>query len=162
MDKLWAPWRSRYVKSKKNGGCVFCLSSKSKSDKKNYIITRNKYVFSILNIYPYNNGHIMAAPYRHIKDINSLNKNETLELMELINESVKLLKMVLKPDAFNIGINMGKAAGAGFASHLHVHILPRWQGDTNFMPLIAKTKVIPQSLSELYKRLKEANKKIYK
>ena len=154
MDKLWAPWRSEYIKSKKNKGCIFCLKSKLKNDKKNYIVSRGKYVFSMLNIFPYNNGHIMVAPYRHIKDLGKLNDNELIELMKHANKAMKSLKKVLNPCAFNVGINIGKAAGAGYADHLHIHIVPRWQGDTNFMPIICNTKVISEALDELYKRIK--------
>ncbi|MCK5306246.1 MAG: HIT domain-containing protein [Candidatus Omnitrophica bacterium] len=159
MEKLWAPWRAKYAKSKKTKGCIFCLKPKSKSGNKEYIVTKGRYVFSMLNIYPYNNGHIMVAPYRHIQDLDGLDKEEALELMEMINKSINLLKAVLKPSAFNIGINIGSIAGAGYAEHLHVHIVPRWQGDTNFMPIIAKTKVVPEALDELYKRLKDTQKK---
>lgn len=159
MDRLWAPWRLHYVKSsKKNKGCIFCLKPKSKNDKKHYIISREKYTFSILNIYPYNNGHIMVAPYRHVKYLDNLRPDETLELMELVNSSIKLLKKVLKPDGFNIGINIGRSAGAGYAKHIHVHIVPRWEGDVNFMSITAKTKVIPEALDDLYTRLKKIQK----
>ncbi|MCK4518823.1 MAG: HIT domain-containing protein [Candidatus Omnitrophica bacterium] len=159
MEKLWAPWRAEYTKSKKTKGCIFCLKPKSKGGKKDYIVTRGEYVFSMLNAYPYNNGHIMVAPYRHIQGLDGLKKEETSELMEMVNKSIYLLKTILKPSAFNIGINIGSIAGAGYAEHLHVHIVPRWQGDTNFMPIIAKTKVVPEALDELHKRLKDAQKK---
>ncbi len=155
MDRLWAPWRSAYITSKKEKGCIFCTKCRLKDDKKNYIISRGEFVFSMLNIYPYNNGHVMVAPYRHVKDLDKLNIDEMTELMEHSRKIIKMLKKVLKPDAFNIGINMGRIAGAGFAEHLHIHIVPRWRGDTNFMPIIGKAKIISQSLDELYKRLKK-------
>ena len=158
MDRLWAPWRSKYVKSKKDKGCIFCNKSKENKDKANYIVKRGKYCFAILNIYPYNNGHIMVAPYRHISDLDKLKKDELVEIMELTQELIKKLKKVLKPSAFNCGFNLGEVAGAGYADHLHIHIVPRWQGDTNFIPIIGKTKVIPQSLDDLYKRLMIQNK----
>jgi ATP adenylyltransferase len=154
MDKLWAPWRSKYVKLNKEKDCIFCLKLESKK-RKNYIISRGEKVFSLLNIYPYNNGHVMVAPFRHVRDLDQLKDDELTELMKHTNKIIKKLKKVLRPDAFNVGLNLGKDAGAGFAGHLHIHIVPRWRGDTNFMPVIGKTKVIPQSLDELYKRLKK-------
>lgn len=154
MDKLWAPWRIKYIQGKKTKGCIFCQKPRQKKDKLNYIITRKKHVYSLLNIFPYNNGHIMVAPYRHINELEKFNINERLELMELITQTMKLLRKKLKPQGFNIGINVGKVAGAGIDNHLHVHIVPRWDADTNFMPVLAKTKIISQSLDELYKLLK--------
>ena len=109
----------------------------------------------MLNIYPYNNGHLMIAPYRHKGSLQDLNEYEMLELMVLTKKSVKELDKILKPDGYNIGINLGKVAGAGFPGHLHVHIVPRWNGDTNFMPVLTKTKIISESLDSLYKRLKK-------
>jgi ATP adenylyltransferase len=155
MDKLWAPWRSQYVKSKKDEGCIFCNKPRENKDDKNYITKRGKLVFSMLNVFPYNNGHVMVSPYRHVKDLDDLKDNELTELMKHTNQIIKLLKKVLNPDAFNVGMNLGAQAGAGYADHLHIHIVPRWKGDTNFMPVIGKTKVIPESLDELYRRLKE-------
>lgn len=158
MDRLWAPWRSSYVKGKKEKGCIFCTKPKSKNDKKNYIVKRGEKVFSMLNIFPYNNGHVMVAPYRHVKNLDKLTKEELTELMIHVNKIINMLKKVLKPDAFNVGFNLGKIAGAGYANHIHVHIVCRWQGDTNFMPVIGKVKVIPESLDELYERLKDIEK----
>ncbi|MFC1594489.1 HIT domain-containing protein [Candidatus Omnitrophota bacterium] len=153
MKRLWAPWRIQYVQ-KKQKGCLFCRVKKSKRDSKNYIVKRSKYSFSILNIYPYNNGHIMIVPFRHVKDLEALRKEELLDMLELVKETKKDVSALLKPHGFNIGINIGKIAGAGFAHHIHVHLVPRWKGDANFMPIIADTKVISQSLEELYTRLK--------
>jgi ATP adenylyltransferase len=153
MQRLWAPWRSKYVKSKKEKGCIFCLKPKAKKDKENYIVKRGKHAFVILNIYPYNNGHAMIAPYRHVGELDKLKKEELIEIMELTQEMIRRLKKVLKPHAFNCGFNLGDVAGAGYADHLHIHIVPRWQGDTNFIPVIGDTKVIPQSLNDLYDRL---------
>ncbi len=154
MDRLWAPWRSKYVRSKKDKGCIFCTKPKQKKDKTNYIIKRGKHCFAILNIFPYNNGHVMIAPYRHVSNLDDLKKSELIEIMELTQEIIKKLKKILKPRAFNCGFNLGEVAGAGYADHLHIHIVPRWQGDTNFIPIISNTKVIPQSLDDLYKRIK--------
>ncbi len=153
MEKLWAPWRIKYVQAAKTRGCIFCQKAKQKRDAKNYIILRGKTVFSMLNIYPYNNGHLMVAPYRHIGQPDKLNEQETAELFSMVNDSVRKLRAKLKPQGFNIGMNIGKAAGAGIDKHLHVHVVPRWEGDTNFMPIISGTRVLAQSLDELYRML---------
>ena len=151
MNKLWAPWRNVFIKVKKIKGCIFCV--KGKKDKNLFIIKRSKHSFAMLNIYPYNNGHIMVSPFRHAKDLKTLNDEELLDIIKLTRDMQALLEKKLKPHGFNIGINTGKAAGAGYEDHLHIHIVPRWKGDTNFMPVIADTKVMPESLKELYKLL---------
>ena len=120
------------------------------------IIKRPKFSLSLLNIFPYNNGHIMVAPYKHTKDLRDLNDREMLDLISLVRDTCSLLSKVLKPKGLNIGMNIGKLSGAGFAEHLHIHIVPRWRGDTNFMPVISDTKVISESLSSLYQRLKNS------
>jgi ATP adenylyltransferase len=148
MDKLWAPWRSVFIKIRKIKGCIFCI--KGKKDKDLFIIKRSGYSFAMLNIYPYNNGHIMVSPFRHVKDLKGLNDEELLDIIKLARDMQLLLEKKLKPHGFNMGINMCKAAGAGYKDHLHIHIVPRWKGDSNFMPVIADTKVVPQSLKELY------------
>jgi ATP adenylyltransferase len=169
MDKLWAPWRINYIKAsaKKNGGsantcggkkqkaCIFCKSRTWRA--KNYIIVNNRYSFAILNKYPYNNGHILVAPRRHIKDITNLKDAEIIDIFKTLREVKIILTKVLRPNGFNIGINISAVAGAGITGHLHIHIVPRWKGDTNFMPVIYNTKIISQSLDELYKRLKNVN-----
>ena len=154
-DILWAPWRMGYILGIKKKGCFLCKSLKSRKDDENYVVFRGNKVFVVMNIFPYNNGHLMVVPNRHIKDINSLDVEEETELMEVIKKCVKILKKVLNPDGFNIGLNLGKVAGAGLESHIHFHIVPRWDGDTNFMPVISNVKVIPQSLKELYTILKK-------
>lgn len=151
MDKLWAPWRSKFVKAKKKKGCIFCL--KNKKGKDPFIVKKSKFSFALLNIYPYNNGHVMVSPYRHVKDLKGLTDEELLDVMKLVKEVQSLLEQKLKPHGFNIGINTGKVGGAGYEGHIHVHIVPRWLGDTNFMPVTANTKVLPQSLEELSKLL---------
>jgi len=151
-NNLWAPWRIRYILSGNKKGCFLC---KTESSSKKFILYKGKYAFVILNIFPYNNGHLMIAPYRHIKEIEKLNEDEEKEIFSCIKISLKILKKILKPDGFNIGINIGKCAGAGLPGHLHFHIVPRWEGDTNFMPVIGNTKIISQSISELYKILKK-------
>ncbi len=159
MDKLWAPWRSKYIaKVGSIKGCIFCSKPKSKKDKKNHIICRSRHSFSILNIYPYNNGHMMIVPYRHVNDIAKLNDEETLDLMHLLKKSQELLSKTMHPDGYNIGINIGRAAGAGLKDHVHIHLVPRWIGDSNFMPVFATTKVISESLDALYDRLKKCSR----
>lgn len=154
MDRLWAPWRIKYIQSIHKKECIFCKRKKRKE--KNYVFINNKYSFAILNIYPYNNGHTMVAPIRHINKISQFKKEEILDIFKTLNEAIKRLNKVLKPQGFNIGINTSDFAGAGIKGHLHIHIVPRWKGDTNFMPVLFNTKVIAQSLNELYLRLENA------
>ncbi|MBU4305998.1 MAG: HIT domain-containing protein [Candidatus Omnitrophica bacterium] len=154
MDNLWAPWRIQYIQAKKTKGCIFCQKPKQKKDRINYIVVRKKYVYSLLNIFPYNNGHVLIAPFRHVAELDKLNGEEKLELLDLVIETTKILKAILKPHGFNIGMNVGKTAGAGIDAHLHVHVVPRWNADTNFMPVLTETKIISQSLDELYRMIK--------
>ncbi|NQT75741.1 MAG: HIT domain-containing protein [Candidatus Omnitrophica bacterium] len=156
MDKLWAPWRSKFVKARKRKECIFCLKNKQAKDK--FIIKKSKFAFAILNIYPYNNGHVMVSPHRHVKDLKGLNDAELLDIIKMTKEMQVLLEKKLRPHGFNIGINTGKVGGAGYRGHVHIHIVPRWEGDTNFMPVTGNTKVIPQSLKELYKILTNLRK----
>lgn len=159
MDKLWAPWRSKYItKVGSIKGCIFCSKPKSKNDRVNYIVSRSRHSFSILNIYPYNNGHIMIVPYRHVDDIAKLDDEGVLDLMCLLKQSQELLSKAMNPDGYNIGINMGKAAGAGLKDHVHIHLVPRWVGDVNFMPVFTSTKVISESLDALYDKLKKCSR----
>ncbi|MBU1061337.1 MAG: HIT domain-containing protein [Candidatus Omnitrophica bacterium] len=151
MDRLWAPWRSGFVRKKKKGRCIFCLKKKDGKDR--FIIKKTKFSVALLNIYPYNNGHIMVSPLKHVKDLKALKDKELLDLMKLVLEMQSLLEKRLRAQGFNIGINVGSVGGAGYKDHVHIHIVPRWTGDTNFMPVISRTKVIPQSLKELYKVL---------
>ena len=153
---IWAPWRIGYIAGKREKGCLFCRVKREKRDKENYLLFRGKYCFIILNAFPYNNGHLMIAPFRHIKEPSQFKEEEVVELWRLVALSIRLLKDVLKPEGFNIGLNLGKIAGAGYPGHLHLHLVPRWSGDTNFMPTVAKTKVISQSLNKLYEELKKS------
>jgi ATP adenylyltransferase len=157
MDRLWAPWRIKYVRSKIKKRCIFCNTDAPSA--KNYIILKTEYSTARLNTFPYNNGHIMVSPIRHIAEFGQLDENEVLDIFKTLNKVKELLDKVLKPHGYNIGINITKSAGAGIASHLHIHIVPRWLGDTNFMPALFDTKVISQSLEELYKRLKDVKPK---
>ena len=161
MDKLWAPWRVKYVTklAGKTKACVFCKMLKEKKDKKNYIVERTKHSFTVLNIYPYNNGHVLILPKRHLDGLGKLTRVEREDLFDLLESTRKLLDKTMQPAGYNVGINLGRAAGAGFPGHLHIHIVPRWRGDVNFMPVIGDTKIISQSLKTLLSRLKNANKK---
>lgn len=157
MNKLFAPWRVEYVKKAKEGEneCIFCSKPKEKDDKENLILKRGEDNFIILNKYPYNPGHAMVAPYRHESNITKLDEQEVIEQHKLISTYIEASKEVFKPDGFNIGSNLGKTAGAGIDDHLHIHIVPRWEGDNNFMPVISDTKIISQSLKSAYEELKK-------
>lgn len=155
MDKLWAPWRVKYVTKliRETKGCVFCRMLEEKNDKKNLIVLRSKLSFTVLNLYPYNNGHLLVLPQRHVDDLSKLSAEETAELFSLLNYSKGLVDKIMKPDGYNVGMNLGRAAGAGFPGHLHIHLVPRWKYDVNFMPVLTETKVISQSLKTLHERL---------
>ncbi|MCG2676001.1 HIT domain-containing protein [bacterium] len=153
MDIIWAPWRMKYIMGEKEKNCLFCRVAKEKKDEKNYLLFRGQKCFIILNTFPYNNGHLMVAPYRHLANLEDLNTEELSELMGLVSKSVGWLKEALKPEGFNIGMNLGKIAGAGIEDHLHIHVVPRWSGDSNFMPTIAQVKVIPELLKDTYRKL---------
>jgi ATP adenylyltransferase len=157
MEKLWAPWRIDYILSEKPKGCIFCDKPAEKKDEDNYILYRGRYHFIILNAFPYNNGHLMVAPRRHVRDLAGLRAGESADLWQALVRAQKLLSKVLSPQGYNIGINLGDVAGAGIPGHLHVHIVPRWKGDTNFMPTLAGAKIISQSLEQLILRLREAD-----
>ncbi len=153
MQIIWAPWRMEYIQGKHLSECLFCQKFSEKDDNTNYILYRGNLGFIILNTYPYNNGHLMVAPIRHIADITLLNEKELCKLMNLVQKGVEGLKEVYNPAGFNIGLNLGEAAGAGITDHLHIHIVPRWQGDTNFMPALCDTRVMPQYLRVTYNAL---------
>lgn len=157
MERLWAPWRIKYLEAKKKSGCIFCANQKLRG--KDYVILKTGLSVAMLNIFPYNNGHIMVSPLRHIKELSQLKETEAVDLFRTLNKVKLLLDKVLKPQGYNIGINISKAAGAGIPGHLHIHIVPRWRGDTNFMPVVNDTRVISQSLDELYKKLRHAQSK---
>jgi ATP adenylyltransferase len=160
MDILWSPWRYAYIKSGENAsneprGCVLCgILSNNASDKDNFILYRGKFNFVVLNIYPYISGHLMVVPFAHIAELDQAEKNITNELMDLTKRCQTILRDTYQPHGFNIGINQGKAAGAGVAEHLHQHVLPRWVGDANFMTAIGETRTIPEDLRTTYKKLK--------
>lgn len=153
MLTLWAPWRMEYIAGDKSSGCILCEKPKEGRDSENFILFRGEAVFIIMNIFPYNSGHLLIAPYRHIDTLALLTKEEAAELMAFAQKSEKVLKETLKAEGFNLGINLGKAAGAGIEGHIHLHVVPRWNGDTNFMPILGETKVIPEYLSSTYLKL---------
>ena len=156
MENLWAPWRIAYIQEHpKDNGCFLCNAFLDNQDEKHLIVARGKECFCILNKYPYNSGHLMITPNKHKPDISDLADHEMLEIMKLARDMKELLAIMMKPDGFNLGVNLGKPAGAGLVGHFHLHIVPRWNGDTNFMPVIAEAKVIPQSLEDLYHEFKK-------
>ena len=158
LQKLWAPWRQPYItRANRKGsvGCFLCQIARSRRDTQNLVLTRGHQAFSLLNLFPYNNGHLLVAPYRHTGEIGALDERERLELFDLMDDGITRLKKVLKPHGFNVGLNLGRAAGAGIPDHLHWHIVPRWIGDTNFMPICADTKVVSQSLRAALAQLKK-------
>ena len=144
-----------YIKQLKTKGCILCKIKRQNKDKENFIIYHSDYCFAVLNIFPYNNGHVMIVPNRHVGTLEKLNDFELLDMNKTLIKIKKTLKKILKPEGFNIGINIGKASGAGIEKHIHTHLVPRWQGDTNFMPILSATKIISQSLEELYLTIKK-------
>jgi ATP adenylyltransferase len=152
-ERLWAPWRLEYIKAPKPDECIFCAKPAAGDDKAAYIVARGERCFVMLNTFPYNNGHVMVSPYEHVPSIEKLPGETLLELMQLTQRSLGALREAYDPDGFNMGINQGKIAGAGFDDHVHLHVVPRWGGDTNFMPVIADTRVLPQSLEDSYQQL---------
>ena len=154
MKRIWAPWRIEYLTKEKEEGCIFCKKPKENRDRENLIVYRGETGFIIMNRYPYSNGHLMAVPYRHIRELGELSDLERSELMTLVVKCMEILK-AFKPDGFNIGMNLGRVAGAGIDDHIHFHIVPRWSGDTNFMPVIGDIKIMPEYLDETYLKLIE-------
>ncbi|MDP2931848.1 MAG: HIT domain-containing protein [Chloroflexota bacterium] len=154
MKQIWAPWRIKYIEMDKPKGCIFCDKSRENNDEQNYILYRGEKNFVILNSFPYNPGHLMVAPYRHCGNMEELETAELHEHFELVSRSVKILKQVFEPGGLNIGVNIGRVAGAGIVDHFHTHIVPRWNGDTNFMPVFAEVKVIPEALADTYHKLR--------
>jgi ATP adenylyltransferase len=154
MKQIWAPWRIKYIEMEKPEGCILCEKPIQNNDALNYILYRGGKNFVIMNSYPYNPGHLMIAPYRHIAKLDELTNEELHEHFEIVSRSIKILRQVFNPGGFNLGANMGKVAGAGIEDHFHTHIVPRWQGDTNFMPVISDVRVVPEALIETYEKLK--------
>jgi len=161
LERLWAPWRMAYIKSAKDEeGCIFCAKHRGNRDSENMILKRGKLTFILMNLYPYNNGHVMVSPYRHVPSLVDLTDEESLELMQFIALAMKAIRDALNPEGFNVGANIGSVSGAGIADHIHIHVVPRWKGDTNFMTVISNTKVMPETLEETYKKLLTAISKL--
>lgn len=156
MERIWAPWRTVYIGKDHKGGCFFCEKLHAGADEANYVLWRGERTFILLNIYPYTNGHLLIAPHRHVGELEELADEELLELMKMTQKAVLLLRAAFRPDGFNIGVNLGKIAGAGVPGHFHIHVVPRWAGDTNFMPVLGDVRVISEALDTTYRKLKEA------
>ena len=160
MDHIYSPWRKEYFDRDKNKpACVFCEAAKQPDNPENLIIFPGKLAFVILNRYPYTSGHLMVVPYMHSKDMADLSDDTLLEMMQLTQKAVRVLGQEYQPQGFNIGMNLGAIAGAGITEHLHMHVVPRWQGDANFVSVIGQTRVLPETLEETYQRMREAWKR---
>ena len=161
MERLWSPWRMAYVSDPGGGSgpgtdCIFCAALASADDAASYVLHRGERTFVLLNAFPYNTGHLMIAPQRHMGELEGLDAGARSELIELTARATSILKGVMRPDGFNVGMNLGEVAGAGVPGHLHVHVVPRWSGDTNFMPVVGDTKVLPETLDQTYVKLRPA------
>lgn len=153
MHVIWAPWRMEYIESDKMKECIFCAAVEEEEDSKRHVLYRDENAFIIMNKYPYISGHLMVAPYRHLSEMEELDMEEMAEMMKLAGKCVAALKKGYNPHGFNIGMNVGAVAGAGIENHIHLHVVPRWKGDTNFMPVISGTRVVPESLDATYNKL---------
>lgn len=157
MDHLWSPWRYRYVATAGNTpGCIFCTKPSAGDDPANYIVLRAERNFVLLNLYPYTNGHLMIAPFEHADSLTKAHPDTLAEMMRLAVRCEAALRQLYRPDGINLGMNLGEAAGAGVAGHIHLHMLPRWAGDASFMSTVAETRVLPEDLGTTYQRLKDA------
>lgn len=158
MDRLWTPWRMEYIKSaatsEEEPGCIFCDLPAVGDDDEVYILARGPRGFVILNKYPYNPGHLMVAPFDHVGDLAEMEDETLTDVARLVRESVRVIRDAWEPSGFNVGMNLGRVAGAGIPHHVHWHVVPRWDGDTNFMPVVGQTKVLPELLEETYAKLK--------
>jgi ATP adenylyltransferase len=152
MKRLWAPWRIEYIRSHKEKGCIFCEKPK-RNHKEELILFSGKTTFTLMNLYPYTNGHLMVAPYQHTDSFSALNQEEKLEILDQIDHAVDILTHAMNPEGFNIGANIGESAGAGIKDHIHFHIVPRWTGDTNFMPVLGHTKIMVEGLNDTWEQL---------
>ncbi len=154
MKMLWAPWRMKYITSPPEDTCFLCAAWRSREEKRHLVLHKGSVAFVLMNRYPYNNGHLMVACSRHLGDLDAVGAQVRAEILELVNLSVKVLKDAVSPHGFNVGVNLGKIAGAGMDDHLHVHVVPRWNGDTNYMPVLAETKVMPEHLDATFEKLR--------
>jgi len=153
-DIMFRPWRIIYLQQEKENGCILCAIANSKNDVKNLVLMRSKYCFVMLNRYPYNIGHLMVVPYEHLSNMSDLQEGEMIDIMKTVLLSMDNLKTVFNPQGYNLGVNIGKAAGVGIDNHIHFHIVPRWEGDTNFMPVISDIKILGEALEDTFRRLK--------
>jgi len=153
MQQLWAPWRMRYIESNKSGPCILCAKPTERRDRENYILERTPHCFVMMNAFPYSNGHLMVSPYAHVDRLSLLDNTAAVDLTHTLARAIDRLRSAFAPEGFNVGLNLGKAAGAGIDTHLHYHIVPRWNGDTNYMTLFAEVRVIPEHLDATYDRL---------
>jgi ATP adenylyltransferase len=153
MKRLWAPWRIEFILKPKSRRCVLCLKPRENRDRDNCILYRGRYCFVMMNIYPYNNGHLLVSPYRHIGSLDALEDNVLCDMVRILKKSAKAVKLALSPQGINIGLNLGKVAGAGIDDHIHFHIVPRWQGDTSFMAVMDDIRVLPEHLRVTYDKL---------
>ncbi|OLB57916.1 MAG: hypothetical protein AUI03_00090 [Nitrospirae bacterium 13_2_20CM_2_62_8] len=155
MKVVWAPWRMAYIKqARKPARCIFCSKARERRDAANLLLHRGRHGFVMMNLFPYNSGHLMVAPYAHVNSPESLSADAALDLIRLTNLSLRALRAAIRPEGFNVGMNLGRVSGAGLDAHVHLHIVPRWNGDTNFMPLFSETRVIPEHLRETYRKLR--------
>ena len=156
MEHIWSPWRYRYIAAADDGkGCVFCRALKSGDDQASLIVHRARRNFVILNLFPYTSGHLMIVPYAHIASLSDIDEATTSEMMELAKQAQRAIESEYHPDGFNIGLNLGRAAGAGVAEHIHLHVVPRWSGDANFVSVVGETRVLPEELKATFDRLKK-------
>lgn len=153
MERIYTPWRSAFVSAGESSGCFLCEKPREDADAENLIVARGERVYALLNLYPYNTAHTLVTPYAHGGDLTALDDATSAELMAMTRRVVAALRDEYQPDAFNVGMNLGRAAGAGVPEHLHVHVVPRWSGDTNFMPVLGETKILPESLEQSYQRV---------
>jgi ATP adenylyltransferase len=157
MDHLWSPWRYQYVQKEKTGsGCVFCHAAAAERDEENLVVYRARKNYIILNLYPYSTGHLMVVPYEHVDTLQDALRETLEEMMLLVQRSQRHLQEIYRPPGFNLGMNLGESAGAGIAEHIHMHVLPRWLGDTNFMTTVAETRVLPEDLTTTWRKLSDA------
>ncbi len=150
---LWAPWRMAYIGGPPSQGCLLCDLIRDDDDRRRLVLDRAPRSYIVMNLYPYNNGHLMIVPYRHCADLDQLSPEDSLEIVQQVGRATRILHQAFGAEGFNVGLNLGKAAGAGISDHLHVHVVPRWIGDTNFMPVLADTKVMPEHLESTYRKL---------
>jgi ATP adenylyltransferase len=159
MDYLWSPWRYKYIsQANPSTGCIFCQKSSAGNDRENLIVYRGERSFVLLNLFPYTNGHFMVAPYEHVATLEEAPEETVLEMMRLVRAGTRHLRTVYNPQGMNVGMNLGECAGAGIASHIHMHVLPRWVGDSNFMTVVGETRIIPEDLDVTWQKLSEAFK----